>query len=159
MSVQNSIRKAMTSAALAGFTGALGEIIYDVTSKRIVANDGVTAGGIPGAKLSEVIPNSGLGSITAHAGGGQSEATALTATINFVTTVVAANDSVALAPAGSMVMQVVINATANALALFSVSATDTINGGAEGAAVSIPAGKTGIFFSIVAGVWRGGTLN
>jgi hypothetical protein len=40
------------------FTGLEGEITYDKTNKRFVAHDGVTAGGFPAAKLSEVVTTS-----------------------------------------------------------------------------------------------------
>src|SRR6218665_2942325 len=47
-------RRRGTAAEHATFTGVLGEFTYDTTDKRIVAHDGVTAGGIPMAKESEV---------------------------------------------------------------------------------------------------------
>lgn len=42
-----------TAAEHTTFTGAIGEITYDTTDKRLVAHDGTTAGGIPLAKESE----------------------------------------------------------------------------------------------------------
>lgn len=42
-----------TAAQHATFTGAEGEFTYDTTDKRIVAHDGVTAGGIPVAREDE----------------------------------------------------------------------------------------------------------
>jgi hypothetical protein len=38
--------------------GAQGETVMDTTNNRLVLNDGVTVGGNPAAKLSEVITNS-----------------------------------------------------------------------------------------------------
>ena len=40
-----------TTAQHASFTGAQGEVTYDTDKKTLVAHDGVTAGGIPGAKM------------------------------------------------------------------------------------------------------------
>ncbi len=159
MSVQNSLRKTLTSAALAAFTGALAEVTYDVASKRLVANDGVTAGGFPAAKLIEVLLNTTLDEIEAHAGGGQAEAGVLTATINRVTTVASAEDSVQLSPASATnVLQIVINAGANPLQLFGAPSDTSINGASASVGVAIPAGKTGIYVSPAAGIWYGGAL-
>lgn len=47
-------RRRGTTAEHANFTGLEGEFTYDTTEKRIVAHDGVTAGGIPMAKKSEL---------------------------------------------------------------------------------------------------------
>ena len=56
MSEQLQLRRG-TGSQVASFTGAAGEVVFDTTNNRIVANDGVTAGGNPAAKLSEVITN------------------------------------------------------------------------------------------------------
>ncbi len=42
-----------TAAQVAAFTGAQGEVVVDTDNKRLVLQDGITAGGIPLAKLSE----------------------------------------------------------------------------------------------------------
>jgi hypothetical protein len=42
---------------LATFTGRLGELVVDTTNNRLQVHDGVTAGGWPAAKLSEVVTN------------------------------------------------------------------------------------------------------
>jgi hypothetical protein len=104
-----------------------------------------------------VTPTAG---ITAHAGGGQASATALTTGINFVGTIVTAADSVKLATTATPgIVQIVANGSAsNAMQVFGLG-TDTINGIATGTGVSVPAGKTGIFFCYTAGAWVGGTLN
>ncbi len=57
MSEQLQLRRG-TGSQVASFTGAAGEIVFDTTNNRLVANDGVTVGGAPAAKLSEVITNS-----------------------------------------------------------------------------------------------------
>ena len=56
MSEQLQLRRG-TAAQVASFTGAQGEVVFDTTNNRIVANDGVTVGGNPAAKLAEVITN------------------------------------------------------------------------------------------------------
>jgi hypothetical protein len=49
------LRRRGTSTEHANFTGLVGEFTYDTTNKRIIAHDGATAGGVPAAKLSEVV--------------------------------------------------------------------------------------------------------
>ncbi len=56
MSEQLQLRRGTASQVLA-FTGAAGEVVADTTNNRLVLNDGVTVGGVPHAKLSEVITN------------------------------------------------------------------------------------------------------
>jgi hypothetical protein len=56
MSEQLQLRRG-TSSQVNAFTGAAGEVVGDMTNNRIVLNDGVTVGGAPHAKLSEVITN------------------------------------------------------------------------------------------------------
>lgn len=90
--------------------------------------------------------------ITALAGGGQTNATLLTAQFNKVATVASGNDSVklpqisavpnTLGAVGSSV--IVRNAAANSLQVFG-SGTDTINDVATATGVAVGAGKTAIF--------------
>ncbi|MGD0639861.1 MAG: hypothetical protein ABSC22_03850 [Roseiarcus sp.] len=56
MSVQVK-RRRDTAANLAAFTGAQAELLVDTTNNRVQVHDGVTAGGWPAAKLSEVVTN------------------------------------------------------------------------------------------------------
>jgi hypothetical protein len=56
MSVQVKHRRD-TAVNIAAFTPAQGEIVVDTTNNRMVVGDGATAGGIPAAKLSEVLIN------------------------------------------------------------------------------------------------------
>jgi hypothetical protein len=56
LSEQLQLRRG-TGSQVASFTGAQGEVVFDTTNNRIVANDGVTVGGNPAAKLAEVITN------------------------------------------------------------------------------------------------------
>jgi hypothetical protein len=56
LSEQLQLRRG-TGPQVASFTGAAGEVVFDATNNRLVANDGATVGGNPAAKLSEVITN------------------------------------------------------------------------------------------------------
>lgn len=99
--------------------------------------------------------------ITAHAGGGQANATALTATINRVTTVGTAADSVVLPPAKHGMQLTVINAAAaNSMNMFAASQTqggvsggDTMNTTQNGS-FAIAAGKTALAVCAVDGTWH-----
>lgn len=95
--------------------------------------------------------------VTAHSGGGQAAAFALSATKSFhdVTVVAAGNDSVALPLAtGSGNLHLVKNsAAANSLQVFG-SGTDTIDGIATGTGVAILAGKARWFIDDGAGTWE-----
>lgn len=90
--------------------------------------------------------------ITAKAGGGQADATALTATYNRVTTVATAADSVKLpsAVAGSRV--VVFNKAASSLNVFP-SSGDAINALSADAAYALAATKGAEFICMVNGTW------
>lgn len=90
--------------------------------------------------------------ITAHAGGGQANALALTALYNQIDTVGSAADSVKL-PAPSFVGQLIIvnnNAAANSMQVFGAG-TDTINGVATGTGVAQAAGKIAIYIASTVG--------
>ncbi len=56
MSVQVK-RRRDTAANLASYVGAQAELLVDTTNNRVQVHDGVTAGGWPAAKLSEVVTN------------------------------------------------------------------------------------------------------
>jgi Major tropism determinant N-terminal domain len=57
LSEQLQLRRG-TASQVNSFIGAAGEVVFDTTNNRIVANDGVTIGGYPIPKLSEVQTNS-----------------------------------------------------------------------------------------------------
>ncbi|QAY96721.1 hypothetical protein CWB41_14075 [Methylovirgula ligni] len=158
MAEQLQLRRG-TNAEILAFLGAQGEVVVDTTNNRAVVQDGSTTGGFPAAKLIEVVLNSTATNITAHSGGGQASAVELVATINRITTVAAANDSVKLAPSGpTNVVQIVINDGTNSAQVYGTG-SDTINGAAAATGVALAAGKIGIYFSPATGIWRGGTLN
>jgi Major tropism determinant N-terminal domain len=58
LSEQLQLRRG-TSAQVAAFTGAQGEVVVDTSNNRLVVQDGVTAGGFAAAKLSEAISSAG----------------------------------------------------------------------------------------------------
>lgn len=91
--------------------------------------------------------------LTAHAGGGQVSALQLSASINTVSTVATAADSVKLPSAVPGLKITVTNASANSMQVFGVS-PDTINGVATGTGVALAAGKTATYFSTVDGAWH-----
>jgi hypothetical protein len=93
-------------------------------------------------------------SITAHAGGGQTSATQLTAQFNHVTVVASAADSVKLPPSVVGMQIEMTNSSANSMQAFGTS-PDTINGAATGTGVAVAAGKTAIFTCYTAGAWIG----
>ena len=91
--------------------------------------------------------------LTAHAGGGQGSAVAVTTMISRFTTVATTADS-AILPTGIAGMSVtIINAGANAMAIFP-DVGSTINGGAANASVTLNAGKTATFVTTLAGAWH-----
>lgn len=90
--------------------------------------------------------------ITAHAGGGQSSATALTAFASSVDTVGTAADSVILLPSAVGLMYMVYNSTANSMQVFGTS-PDTINAVATATGVAQAAGKMAIYYCFAVGNW------
>lgn len=92
--------------------------------------------------------------ITAKSGGGQGSATALTAGINRITGVAAANDSVLLPKSSPGECRHVTNAHAtNSMNVFPMSG-DQINALGANAAFALAAGKTAVFTCAKAGQWH-----
>ena len=92
--------------------------------------------------------------LTAHAGGGQGSATALTSMFNRVTTVATAADSVILpASAAGMCITVTNAAAANSMNVFPATG-DAINALGANAAFALAAGKTAEFVCYTAGQWH-----
>lgn len=96
--------------------------------------------------------SSASSAITARAGGGQANATALTAAFNRVTTVASAGDSVKLPSAEAGAMIVVRNGTATSMDVFPQTG-QAINALSANTALAIAANTTAIFVSTVAGKW------
>lgn len=95
-----------------------------------------------------------ISGLTAHAGGGQTSAVPLIASINRVNTVATGADSVLLPPAQPGTVVTVINAAAsNAMAVFP-SVGDLINALSANASLSVAANKTITFFCATPGKWN-----
>ena len=90
--------------------------------------------------------------LTAHAGGGQASALALTSELNRVTTVATANDSVALPASAAGLSIVVVNSGANPMQVFGAG-TDTINNVATATGVSQMPGSLVLYVCHTAGTW------
>lgn len=98
--------------------------------------------------------NSAQDAITAFAGGGQASARLLTRTINRITTVATAADSVKLPVAVPGMQVTVINAAAaNAMNVFPATG-GFINALAVNTALSVAANKAIVFVCPVAGRWH-----
>jgi hypothetical protein len=118
-----------------------------------VFND--TAGSITDSGVSIVnslIEQTAVSSLTAHSGGGQGSALALTHAINNVTTVAAAGDSVKLPTSVAGLEITITNSGANSMQVFGTG-TDTINGITDTVGVAQLPGQTVVYTSAVAGNW------
>ncbi len=94
----------------------------------------------------------GASGLTAHAGGGQGSALALTVAVNSVGTVGTIGDSVKLPTSVAGGIVVVVNDAALALQAFGAS-TDTIDDVATATGVEVPGKATAVFYCPVAGKW------
>lgn len=102
--------------------------------------------------LTALLNESNTDTVTAHAGGGQAQATPLTKEINRVTVVATAGDSVLLPPSANGLTIMVINHGANPMQVFG-SGTDTINDAAAATGVSQMQGSLVIYTCVTAGAW------
>lgn len=91
--------------------------------------------------------------LTAHAGGGQANATPLPAELNRVTTVATAGDSVELPTSVGGLSITVINAAANSMNVFP-AVGDQINSLGANAAFAVAAGKSVEFNCVTSGQWH-----
>lgn len=104
------------------------------------------------AALAAGVLTSGASALTAHAGGTQAAALALTAAINSVGTVGTIADSVKLPASVAGGIVVVVNDAALSLQAFGAS-TDTIDDVATATGVAVPGKSTAVFWCPVAGKW------
>ena len=128
----------------------------DVTFAAVSAATvtGTTSMSSPSFISSALNIDSHANGLTAHSGGGQGSALALTETINRITTVAASADSVKLPAALAGQGVVVINAAAsNPMNCYPASG-DAINALSANAALSIVANTTVMFFCAVNGTWN-----
>jgi len=145
-----------TSPVLNSVTIADAGTISFGSTGSITGSPTATLGAITATSLSTtgINASSAVNGLTAFAGGGQGSATPLTASINRVTTVASAADSVQLPAATAGKQIVVINAAAaNAMAVFPQTG-EIINALAANASFSMAANKTAIFSCAVAGTWN-----
>jgi hypothetical protein len=122
-----------------------------VTGATLVANTSATA---PSFISSALNIYSNANALTAHSGGGQGSALALTKAVNRITTAAAGGDSVVLPAALAGRTVVVINSAAsNAIDCFPASG-EIINALSANTALSIVANKTVMFVCAVNGTWN-----
>jgi hypothetical protein len=99
-----------------------------------------------------LLEQTAVSGLTAHSGGGQAGALALTNGVNNITVVAAAGDSVRL-PASAPGMEITVtNSGANSMQVYGAG-TDTINGIATATGVAQLPGVTTVYTSAVAGNW------
>lgn len=143
-----------------GVATASPTVPLDVTGAAAISGALAVTGAVTGSaavSVGTVLKLAGIETgLTAHAGGTQGAALALSATktIHNVGTVGTAADSIVLpAATGSGTMHLVKNsAAANSLQLFGLS-TDTIDGVASGTGVAIAAGKSRLLVDFASGTW------
>lgn len=102
--------------------------------------------------LNGLLDESSSDTITAHAGGGQTNALLFTTELNKVTTVATAGDSVMLPPSVGGLTIIVENAGANPMQVYG-SGTDTVNNVATATGVSQMPGSVVIYTCYTAGAW------
>lgn len=98
-------------------------------------------------------PFSVVNGLTAHAGGGQGSALALTHELNRVTTVTTAGDSVSLPASVAGLEIIIVNSGANPMQVFGAG-TDTINGIATATGVSQLPNSVCSYVCAVSGLWQ-----
>lgn len=143
-----------------GVATAAPTVPLDVTGAAAISGALAVTGALTAsaaASVGTVLKLAGIETgLTAHAGGTQGAALALSATksIHNVTIVGTAADSIVLpAATGSGTMHLIKNsAAANSLQLFGLS-TDTIDGVASGTGVAIAAGKGRLLCDFASGLW------
>jgi hypothetical protein len=127
-------------------------VTNDVTFNNVTAGVKMTATAF--VSTTGINALSFANTLTAHSGGGQGSALALTKQINQITTVAASGDSVLLPTAVAGLSIIVINANAtNPMDCFPFSG-QSINALSANTALSIAANKTVIFFCSINGTWN-----
>ncbi len=107
----------------------------------------------PGQAVGQVIYQSAKDAITAHAGGGQANAVALTNVINRITVVTTAGDSVRMPKSAAGMMLFISNADSTDSCDVFPAVGDNFNGGTTDAAFALANGKRVLAFCAVAGTW------
>lgn len=102
--------------------------------------------------LTGLLNESATDGVTAHAGGGQTNATPITTELTRVTTVATAGDSVVLPASSPGLTIIVVNAGANPMQVYGLG-TDTINGSASGTGVTQMQSSEVLYTCTLAGIW------
>jgi hypothetical protein len=130
-------------------SGANENLTLDAKGTGTVTFNGTATGQIV---MGALFRDTAADSLTAHAGGGQGSALALTKQNNRITTVATAADSVALPASAAGMEVIVINSGANPMQVFGAG-TDTINGVATATGVSQMANSLVLYTCVTAGAW------
>ncbi len=139
-SVQLQLRRDIWST-LSSFVGALGEVLVDTTNNRLVVQDGVTPGGYPAAKLSEVVTKP-LGANGSNIQFGLLEGTITCSGATSVSTIVIPANAIVLAVSSYVVTAMTGATSFNVDATTSPSGASGSTSGQFGASLSIAAGTT-----------------
>lgn len=132
----------------------LGEWLYNGDGSVPVFEDRATRDYFnPQTFQNFILYNHVTGTITAHSGGGQTSATALTTGVNDVTVCVSDADSVKLPATSFGKMVTVSNSSGKTLAVFPPSGS-SIQDQSANASVSISAGKGTLFVGLSATKWQ-----
>ncbi|WP_051955643.1 hypothetical protein [Beijerinckia mobilis] len=153
MAVQVQLRRG-AATDIASFRGAPGEIVVDTTNNRLVLCDGVTDGGVPLAKLSEV----GQVPVTASAIVAQSQHGATTrfdVAEELVTLSGATSQSTIVIPERAIVfaVSVLVVSAITGVTGFNVDAVI-----APGGSTDTPSGRFGVGIGIAAGSSNSGVI-
>ena len=137
----------------AAYTNVVMANVPTIANYIPIFND--TAGSITDSAYSiasSLLVSPAVSALTAHSGGGQTSALALTKAVNNITTVAAAGDSVRLPASAAGLEITVTNSGANSMQVYGAG-TDTINGIATGTGVAQLPGQTVVYTAAVAGNW------
>lgn len=148
---QNTNTKA--SPTWTALTTATGAGTYTGTFNGVVGGTTPAAATVTTLTATGLVTESLATGITASVTQTRAGATALARQVNNVTTVANSGDAVKL-PAATVGQSIVIfNSGANPASVFPNGASDTIDGGAGGAAVTLTNAKRAVFVCIAANTW------
>ncbi len=148
---QNTNTKA--SPTWTALTTATGAGTYTGTFDGLVGSITPAAGVFTTLAASGLITVGAAATVTAHAGGTQAAALALTKQFNKITTCATAGDSVKLPASAAGLLIVITNEGAAAAQVFGAS-TDTIDGVTTATGVPLAVGASAIYHCEAAGKWR-----
>ncbi|MBF0560721.1 MAG: hypothetical protein HQL37_01645 [Alphaproteobacteria bacterium] len=138
-----------SSGTLAG-NADVGALLVDTVNGVLYQNTGTNA--VPAWTAFAPVTAAATG-ITAATTQTRVGATALTVKVNNIATVANSGDAVALPAAIAGKSVVIFNSGAHPASVFPAGASDTIDGGSAGAAVTLTNAKRAEFYCIAQGVW------